>query len=544
MFLSLPSIVLLGATPLLVVLVYYLWVIPRITPLRHLGGPPVKSLFANHLYAVLDPAHSPLVYEKFVEKYGRSIRIRGVGPWDDRLLTLDPLSLSHVLKNTQIYEKPWQSRRLINSLIGEGMLSAEGQKHKRQRRVATPAFSIQNMRALVPLVFRKGEELRDRWFEMLDDEKENEVTLDVCHWISRATFDVIGLAGFDYNFNAIKDETNELFVAYKEMFEVAISQSNMLRTLMTIYVPYLNKLFPDKITRTVARCQSVIQRVAGHLIKEKKRKVAEGVTSGYAYEGKDLLTLLLKSNDAEDLDPEYRINDEDLLNNINTFMFAGSDTSSLTVTWLLYLLATHPEVQSRLRNELLPLLPRSEVEMTEEEIQSIYEQISNLPYLNNVVREVLRLIPPVHSSIRVATKDDLVPTAYPVGKDNRHHVFVPKGCFVHVSVEAFNLDKGVWGEDAWAFNPDRWENLPDKVSEQPGLFSNILTFSSGPRSCIGMRFSMIEIKAFIFILLTNFVLKPTEDNIIKANVVLTRPYIKGKFSQGSQLPLVVRRYIR
>lgn len=85
------------------------------------------------------------------------------------------------------------------------MLAAEGHVHKRQRRVATPAFSIQNMRALVPLVFSKGEELKDKWMNMsqavkeenVASEKQNsgQVEIDICHWISRATFDVIGLAG-------------------------------------------------------------------------------------------------------------------------------------------------------------------------------------------------------------------------------------------------------------------------------------------------------------------------------------------------------------
>jgi cytochrome P450 len=104
--------------------------------------------------------------------------------------------MSHVLKNSMIYEKPWQSRRLITGLIGCGMLSAEGSIHKRQRRVATPAFSIQNMRALVPLVFRKGEELKDRWLSMIaEQDGDGAIRLDVAHWISRATFDVIGLAG-------------------------------------------------------------------------------------------------------------------------------------------------------------------------------------------------------------------------------------------------------------------------------------------------------------------------------------------------------------
>jgi len=83
------------------------------------------------------------------------------------------------------------------------MFAAEGHVHKRQRRVATPAFSVQNMRALVPLVFNKGEELKDRWMgliqeQAIDGARKNSIgiRLDVCHWVSRATFDVIGLAGW------------------------------------------------------------------------------------------------------------------------------------------------------------------------------------------------------------------------------------------------------------------------------------------------------------------------------------------------------------
>lgn len=81
------------------------------------------------------------------------------------------------------------------------MLAAEGAAHKRQRRVATPAFSIQNMRALVPLVFAKGHELKERWAAMIadpiagDSGKDARRRIDVCHWVSRATFDVIGSAG-------------------------------------------------------------------------------------------------------------------------------------------------------------------------------------------------------------------------------------------------------------------------------------------------------------------------------------------------------------
>ncbi|KAF8993691.1 cytochrome P450 [Cyathus striatus] len=542
------SLWLVPLIPVLYVL-YHLVIAPRFNPLQEIAGPPLRKWFGNHLQFVLDPTVSSKVHELYVKRYGRSIRIRGIAPWDERLLTLDPVSVAHVLKHTSIYEKPWQSRKLITSLIGCGMLAAEGHIHKLQRRVATPAFSVQNMRALVPLVFNKGNELKDRWLDMMKGKGVTEgIQLDVCHWISRATFDVIGLAGFDYDFNAIQDETNELFVAYKEMFEVAISQGHPLWTMITVYAPLINWIFRDKITRTVDHCQEVIHRVAGQLVREKTQKIMEAEKNRDTFKGRDLLSLLLKFNLATDLPPEYKISDDDILHNINTFMFAGSDTSSLTLTWTILLLAEHPDVQDRLRNELLSVSSIPSDDLSDEDIQSLYNIIADLPYLHNVTRECLRLIPPVHSSIRVATEDDTIPTMYPVhGRDgkpipSKQSVTISKGSFVHVAVEAFNLDKQFWGDDSWEFNPDRWDCLPESANDLPGLFSNTLSFSAGPRSCIGMRFSLIEIKTFLFILITNFVFKTTEEKIVKANVVLTRPYVSGKYAEGSKCPLKIYPY--
>lgn len=167
----------------------------------------------------------------------------------------------------------------------------------------------------------------------------------------------------------------------------------------------------------------------------------------------------VKSNSAADLPPEQRISDEDILHNINTFMFAGSDTSSLSITWTLYLLAMYPELQTRLREELISVTPTASLQtLTREEVSSLYATVAELPYLENVVRESLRLIPPVHSSIRVAVRDDDVPTSTPVKltmRDGRvvesRTIRVPKGSFVHVPVEGFNLDREVWGPDAWSF---------------------------------------------------------------------------------------------
>lgn len=146
---------------------------------------------------------------------------------------------------------------------------------------------------------------------------------------------------------------------------------------------------------------------------------------------------------------------------INTFMFAGTDTTSLAMTWTLYLLAKYPDVQTRLRTELRSVLPETPLEaLTEDEIQSLYASIAELPYLEKVIKETLRLIPPVHSSIRVATRDDMVPVSSPLkrktpdGKvlqEDVKQIAVPKGTFIHVPIEGFQLDKEIWGESAWSF---------------------------------------------------------------------------------------------
>lgn len=141
-------------------------------------------------------------------------------------------------------------------------------------------------------------------------------------------------------------------------------------------------------------------------------------------------------------------------------MFAGSDTSSLTITWTLWLLAEHPDIQDRLREELLAAAPGISLDdidqFTEDEIHTLFNTIGNLPYLNNVLKECIRLIPPVHSSLRVATRDDEIPTSYPVhladgSQSKQESINIRKGTFVHVAVDGFNRDKEFWGKDAWEF---------------------------------------------------------------------------------------------
>jgi cytochrome P450 len=125
-------------------------------------------------------------------------------------------------------------------------------------------------------------------------------------------------------------------------------------------------------------------------------------------------------------------------------MFAGSDTTSLAVTWTLLLLAKHPSIQDQLRAELCGL-PRPE-NLGDEAILAHYQELAAAPLLDKVCRETLRIVPPVHSSLRVATQDDVLPES-----KGGEGLYIRKGTIVHVPIEAMNLDREIWGQDAWRF---------------------------------------------------------------------------------------------
>ena len=124
-------------------------------------------------------------------------------------------------------------------------------------------------------------------------------------------------------------------------------------------------------------------------------------------------------------------------------MFAGSDTTSLAVTWTLLLLAKHPLIQDRLRAKLCGMARPDN--LGDEAVLAHYQELAVSPLLDKVCRESLRIVPPVHSSLRVAMEDDVLPTS------NGESIHLRKGTMVHIPIEAMNLDREIWGKDAWSF---------------------------------------------------------------------------------------------
>lgn len=548
----------------LVWLIHMLVVAPLFDPLKKIQGPDGSPL-QNHFREVMDPSVSPNTHETWIKSFGKTFRFHGFGRHDFRLLSVDFCVMSHIL-NSPIYEKPWQTRALLTNFFGRGIFTMEGAEHKALRKLIAPAFSTQSIKAMTPIFFQKAEELRDKWEgfasspTLAKDAKLPllpapsyspspsfaEAVIDVAHWFSLATFDVIGLAGFDYHFHALQCESEEVYLAYRNMFRIA-DKGPKLRGLVQLYFPIIEKIFPNEATRITNESRRVISEAGQQLIRSKKLAILAEKASASEIKEKDILSLLIKSNLSANI--SGRLSDADLLSQLSTFLFAGSDSTSLTMSWCIHLLSLHPDVQGRLRSELNSMSPcaSNSSSMSGYSAPTHAEAIDRLPFLDAVVRETLRLCPPVHGTMRVATCDDNIPVSSPIVLRNGtiiqpgETIRLRKGSYVHIPIESLNISTDIWGENARIFNPDRWSCLPHsaRAPSHPGI-ANLMTFSFGPHACPGWKFSMLQTKIFLATLIPHFFFEPAAD-IQKFNAILTRPYVYDQFEFGTRLPVKIGR---
>ncbi|KAG5635769.1 hypothetical protein H0H81_010149 [Sphagnurus paluster] len=166
-----------------------------------------------------------------------------------------------------------------------------------------------------------------------------------------------------------------------------------------------------------------------------------------------------------------------------TLTFGGSDTTSNAISRALHLISTHPEVQDKLRSEIMEAFTTYGENM-------LYDDLVALPFLDAVCRETLRLHPTFPLGARVARQDASVPLSTPIkGLDGRemHSIMIPKGTRVYISILNANRDPALWGPDSYEWKPERWLSpLPQAVTDAriPGIYSNLyvaLKSVSSPR---------------------------------------------------------------
>lgn len=323
-----------------------------------------------------------------------------------------------------------------------------------------PAFAFRHIKDLYPIFWSKT---RDGMKEMEDSlGPSSDGSVEIGSWMSRITLDIIGVAGLGRDFGAIQNPTNELNQIYQTIFNPS-AQARVMQILGFFFPRWILHLLPVRRNEEFIHAIRTIKSVARDLIHEKREILRKGERAH-----PDILSVAMESG---------AFSDENLVDQLMTFLAAGHETTASATIWVAYVLSNHQDVQKRLREEIRANLPP----LSDPSAVISPSDIDHLSYLHAVCNEVFRLWPPVPLTLRVSACDTSVAGHY-----------VPKGTTVVLPIWAINTHTELWGPDAGEFNPERW--MGSGRSNSGGAESNysFMTFLHGPRSCIGSGFAKAE----------------------------------------------------
>lgn len=309
-----------------------------------------------------------------------------------------------------------------------------------------------------------------------DDDKstKDSSVVEIGGWGSRAALDIIGVAGMDYDFKAIENPDTELNATYRKVFQP--TGSGRILGIFSLFLPqFIVRAIPVTHNSNVVEASNTIKRVARDLIRKKQAKLDKHEKRTEV----DILSVALESGG---------FSEENLVNQMMTFLAAGHETTATTLTWACYEMCKNRSIQTRIREEVRANLPSIDSDST-----ITAEMLDNCHYLHAVCMEILRLHAPVPITLRETARPTTIQGQY-----------VPKGTKIVLCIWAANTANAHWGEDSHEFNPDRWMG-PGK-SNSGGAVSNysFLTFLHGPRSCIGQAFAKAEFACLLGALVGRF----------------------------------------
>ncbi|KAG2151477.1 cytochrome P450 [Suillus clintonianus] len=498
-----------------------------------LRGPPRTSLVYGVSHDLGSSHDAGTMYEQWAEEYGVAYTIPSV-LGQTRIILSDPRAIAHFFaRETWTYVKTPLSLALLEGSIGKGLLWSEGETHRRQRKALTPAFSNAAIRKLTAVFYDSAYKVKGKWDTIIESSKDGNAIIEVQNWMNHVALDTIGIAGFSHDFGSLDGKRASVTEAFDTFGNNSqASAFNQAFILLASVFPIITKL-PTKRTVLFKKLGTTMGEISNELLVRSRREKDANMSD--RDEEKSIIGLLLKS---ESEDAELHMSEEEVVAQMKVLLLAGYETTSISLTWALIHLSQHPDIQTRLREELLAF-----------GADPTYDQLkANLPYLDAVVHEILRLHPAVPEFVRLASADDVIPLSEPVrtasGKMT-DSISVAKGTFINISATAINRSVAVWGPDAKEFKPERWlaeEGISGKAKDVQG-HRHLLTFIDGPRTCLGKDFAVAEFKTVLLILVKNYVFEMRDGPDTKVEVgrgILPRPRVVGE--DGVGVPLKVRRY--
>ena len=367
-------------------------------------------------------------------------------------------------------------------LLGEGLLTSEPPLHRRQRRLAQPAFHKQRIASYASMMVDYAERReREHWMD-------GQVT-DIAQEMMHLTLAIVGKTLFDTETEAEAEEVREALSATMESFT----------RFMLPFAGLLDRL-PLPATRRFQQARARLDAIIYRIINERR---ASGGDRG------DLLSMLIMAQDEEG-DGEG-MTDEQLRDEAMTIFLAGHETTANALTWTWYLLSQHADVEAKLHAEIDAVLG---------ERLPTAADLPALRYTEMVLAESMRLYPPAWILGRRALKD------YEVGG-----YCIPAGSIVIMSPYVMQRDERYF-PDPDAFNPERWTS-EEREARPPFSY---FPFGGGPRRCIGEGFAWME-----GILLIATLARSWRMRLVPNHVVATQPVVTLRPKYGMRMQLERRK---
>ncbi|KAH8824624.1 cytochrome P450 [Flagelloscypha sp. PMI_526] len=492
------------------------------TPLR---GPNIRYYRYLALNRGLRQSERPhLLYEKWVSEFGSIVDIPALF-FSKNILVVDPKAVAHFYANDPaIYEQRRVTKVVIDGLLGvNNILNAQGDDHKRLRKLLTPAFSIAAIRQLTDVFLNSAYKAKSSWDSIVDG-SGGEAIVEVQTWMNDISLDSIGIAGFGHDFKCLEGESTELVDMLSEFNKQSFSVLDMVVLMGSFLFPQALGLLPTRRNRLLRNFHSTMAKTAQDVLDQTKSETK--ALGEFSSTEKSIIGLLIR---AEAASGHSGMSSKEVMSQMITLLIGGYETTSVTLTWALIELCRNFPIQTQLREEIASM-----------RTNPTYDELSSLPFLDTIVLETLRLHPPGAEKARIAKKNDILPLSRPYTTSTGEvvdRICIAKGSKITAPIHMINCSKAIWGHDATEFKPSRWTNFKETelgAKEYQG-YRHILTFSDGPRMCLGKNFAVAELKAVLFVLIKNFKFELPDGpeteitlhrSIIKRPKVVSEPGIK------------------
>jgi cytochrome P450 len=389
-------------------------------------------------------------FDRLWRKYGDTYRFRLFGT--NTVVVAHPEALKQVLSTRRDRYAKGKIYDSVRSILGNGLVTLDGDAWKTRRALAQPAFHRQSLAKLTAMMTRSG----GRFFDVLESRAAGgPLEIDAHREMVKLTLDVViaALLGGDLLRGA--DVSYEVLGSALELMS---ERGNGV--VLPSWIPTPHNI---KFRRTLRQLDSILYSLIG-----RARQRAEDDGS--------LLSMILSAVNSETGKP---LSDRDVRDEVMTMFLAGHETTALTLTWMFTFLDGRPEILDRMRGEVSDVLCGRD---------PTFEDVPKLPYVRQVVEETLRLRPAAPYVPRDVIEDDEI--------DGYR---LRRGEVVFLFFWATHRHPAFWS-DAETFDPDRFstERSKDRHSW------SFIPFSGGPRTCIGNMFALVEATVLIAQLLNRF----------------------------------------